>query len=157
VLSIEKKEMKYEEREIRNSIVIELSKTGMSQKAIGAIVNLGQRMISTLLDKHIQNLPLTTKPLGSKSQLSAKALSELPNFLEKGAILYGFEGEYWTYTRVGYVINQEFKVQYEEKQVGRILKKINWTRQKPQKKDAKQDLARVEKWINEELPALKKS
>jgi transposase len=129
----------------------------MSQKAIGAIVNLGQRMISTLLDKHVQNLPLTTKPKGSKSQLGGESLLELPIFLEKGAIFYGFEGEYWTHSRVGYVINQEFQVQYEEKQVGRILKKINWTRQKPQKKDAKQDLARVEKWIKEELPALKKS
>jgi transposase len=149
--------MKYEERVIRNNIVINLSKRGLSQKAIGEIVNLGQRMVSTLLNKLSENLPLTTKSLGSKSQLSAEDLTNLAKFLEKGSEYYGFEGLYWTHARVGYVINQEFKVQYEDKQVGRILKQINWTWQKPQKKDAKQSLAKVEKWLNEDLPALKKS
>lgn len=157
MVTYQKKDMKYEERETRNSIVVNLSKTGMSQKAIGEIVNLGQRMISTLLSKLAQKLPLTTKSLGSKSRLSPFQVKELPDFLSKGSAFYGFEGSYWTHARVGYVINQEFKVQYEDKQVGRILKQINWTRQKPQKKDAKQSLAKVEKWLKEELPALKKS
>jgi transposase len=148
--------MKYEERLIRNDVVINLSKTGMSQQAIGKIVNLGQRMICTILNKLSQNLPLTTKSLGSRSHLSEENLLELPKFLEKGSEFYGFEGFYWTHARVGYVINQEFRVQYEDKQVGRILKQINWTRQKPQKKEAQQSLEKVEKWLKEDLPALKK-
>jgi transposase len=133
-----------------------LAKTGISQKAMGEIVALGQRMISTILEKCAQNLPLTTKKTGPKCGLSDLDLKKLPEFLEKGSEFYGFTGAYWTHRRVGYVINQEFKIQYEDKQVGRILEKINWTRQKPQKKDAKQNLAKVEKWLKEELPALKK-
>lgn len=148
--------MKYEEREFRNSIVVNLMKTGMGQAAIGRVVNLGQRMVSTILSKFSQNLPLTTKTPGSKSQLSSTQLAELPKFLSKGSESYGFEGSYWTHSRVGYVINQEFKVQYENRQVGRILEKINWTRQKPQKKEAQQNLTKVEKWQKEDLPALKK-
>lgn len=148
--------MKYESRQIRNDIVISLSNKGMTQQEIGDIVKLGQRMISTLLDKFAKNLPLTTKLKGSKSQLSPSDLSELPKFLEKGSEYYGFSGSYWTHTRVGYVINKEFKVQYEDRQVGRILGQINWTRQKPQKKEAQQNLAKVEKWQKEDLPALKK-
>jgi transposase len=148
--------MKYEERQVRNNVVIKLSELGMTQEAIGAVVNLGQRMISTLLNKWAQNLPLTTKSQGSKRQLSASQLSDLPKFLIKGAESYGFEGKYWTHTRVGYVINREFQVQYEDKQVGRILKKINWTWQKPQKKEVKQSLAKVEQWQKKDLPALKK-
>jgi len=48
-------------------------------------------------------------------------------------------------------------VDYENKQVGRILQLIKWTRQKPQKKDAKQSLEKVAEWKAETLPALKKS
>lgn len=148
--------MKYEEREVRNNIVVNLSKTGMLQQAMGEIVNLSQRMISTILDKFAQKLPLTIKKPGCKCGLSDSDLKQLPDFLSKGSEFYGFTGSYWTHRRVGYVINQEFKIQYEDRQVGRILEKINWTRQKPQKKDMKQNSAKVEKWLKEELPALKK-
>jgi transposase len=148
--------MKYEARQVRNEIIVNLAKTGMSPQAIGSIVNLGQRMISTLLSKHANNEPMTRKSTGSPPQLSRLEVSELGNFLEKGAIFYGFEGLYWTHSRVGYVINKEYGVQYEDKQVGRILASINWTRQKPQKKDAKQSAAKVEKWQTEDLASLKK-
>ena len=148
--------MKYEERKVRNNIIANLFETGMSQSEIGKIVNLGQRMISTLFTKLSQNEPLTTKSPGGKSRLSEAELSKLPSFLEQGSEFYGFSGSYWTHARVGYVINQEFKVQYEDKQVGRILALINWTRQKPQKKDAQQSAAKVEKWQKEDLPTLKK-
>ena len=148
--------MKYEERKVRNDIVVNLSYKGMSQEQIGAIVNLGQRMISTILTKLSQNLPLTAKSPGCPMQISAAEMSALPTFLQKGSESYGFTGDYWTHRRVGYVINKEFNVQYEDKQVGRILEKINWTRQKPQKKDAQQSAAKVEKWQKEDLPALKK-
>jgi transposase len=148
--------MKYEERQVRNAIIANLFATGMSQTEIGKIVNLGQRMISTIFTRLSQKQPLTTKSPGGKRRLSEVELSKLPNFLEKGSEFYGFSGSYWTYARVGYVINKEFKVQYEDKQVGRILALINWTRQKPQKKDAKQSAAKVEKWLKEDLPGLKK-
>jgi transposase len=149
--------MKYEERKVRNEIIANLFETGMSQSDIGKIVNLGQRMISTLFTKLSQKQPLTSKSPGGQSRLSEIELSKLPNLLEKGSESYGFSGDYWTHARVGYVINQEFNVQYEDKQVGRILALINWTRQKPQKKDAQQSAAKVEKWQKEDLPALKKS
>lgn len=148
--------MKYEERKVRNNIIANLFETGMSQSEIGKIVNLGQRMISTIFTKLSQNEPLTTKSSGGKSRLSEIELSKLPSFLKQGSEFYGFSGSYWTHARVGYVINQEFKVQYEDKQVGRILALINWTRQKPQKKDAQQSAAKVEKWQKEDLPTLKK-
>ncbi len=75
----------------------------------------------------------------------------------KSAIDYDFTGDYWTRKRVKYVIEKEFGVIYQERQVGRILKKIGWTRQKPQIKDAKQCPEKVEKWKVEDLPNLKKS
>lgn len=148
--------MKYSEREVRNNIVINLRKAGLSQKVIGEVVNLTQQRVSKILAAKDKDLPLNRKPPGYKRRLSEQQLADLPEFLEQGAECYGFSGAYWTHERVRQVIEKEFRVEYEVKQAGRILALINWTWQKPQKKEVKQDLQKVEKWQKEELPALKK-
>jgi transposase len=149
--------MTYVERCVRNTIILNLHKSKFSQKAIGEIVNLSQAMVSKLLFKHTQSLPMTIKPPGYQRRLSDEQLAKLPKLLEQGAEFYEFTGAYWTQERIKYVISKEFDVFYEVKQVGRILDLIGWTWQKPQKKEAQQDLKKVEKWITEDLPALKKS
>jgi len=148
--------MNYAEREIRNKILLNLHKAGTSQKVIGEMVNLSQQRVSEIIKAEKENLPTNRKPPGYRRRLSAEQLTELPKLLEQGAEFYGFTGEYWTHGRVKQIIEEEFKVIYEKKQVGRILDLINWTRQKPQKKDAKQDLEKVETWQKEALPKLKK-
>ncbi|WP_177236518.1 helix-turn-helix domain-containing protein [Spirosoma endophyticum] len=54
--------------------------------------------------------------------------------LNKGAELHGFSGAIWTRPRVNEVIKTLFGVSYEPSQVGRILTKLSWRRQKPQRK-----------------------
>ncbi|NJR76013.1 MAG: winged helix-turn-helix domain-containing protein [Scytonema sp. CRU_2_7] len=148
--------MKYAERQLRNSILINLGKLALGQKEKGAIVGLTQQSVSKIFKKASLGLPLSQKRLGAKPRLSTEQLMELPEFLSKGSESYDFTGDYWTQKRVKYVIEKEYSIIYEVKQVGRILKKIGWTSQKPQKKDAKQDIAKVETWKTETLPALKK-
>lgn len=148
--------MKYAERQVRNKILLNLMETGAPQKQLGEWVDLTQQMIRKIVRKHAKGLPTTTQSLGAKRRLSDQQLEELPFFLKKGAEFYEFTGAYWTHERVRYVIQKEFQVEYEVKQVGRILKRIQWTWQKPQKKDAKQSFEKVEKWKNEQLNDLKK-
>lgn len=148
--------MTHTERVVRNDIILKMSESNFSQTTISGMVNLTQAMVSKILSKHSENLPMTSKPPGYQRRLSNEQLAELPKHLEKGSEFYEFTGSYWTHERVKYVIYKEFGVNYEVRQVGRILDLIGWTRQKPQKKEAKQDLKKVEKWVNEELPALKK-
>ena len=148
--------MKYAERQVRNNILINLLTLKICQKQIGQIVGLPQQSVSKICKKSSMGLPISQKHLGVKSRLSTEQLIKLPDLLSKGSEYYEFSGDYWTYKRVKYVIEKEFSVIYEVKQVGRILKKIAWTWQKPQKKDAKQDLGKVEKWKTESLSVLKK-
>lgn len=149
--------MNFSERQVRNTILLNLDVLEISQKQKGEMVGLTQQAVSKINQKASLGLPSTEKRLGAKPRLSAEQLVKLPEFLSKGSESYDFSGNYWTHKRVKYVIEKEFGVIYEVKQVGRILKKIAWTSQKPQKKDAKQDLAKVNKWKTEDLPALKKS
>lgn len=148
--------MNYAEREIRNKILLNLHKAGTSQKVIGEMVNLSQQRVSEIIKAEKENLPTNLKPLGYQRRLSAEQLVQLPKLLEQGSQFYGFTGEYWTHQRVTEVIKEEFKVIYEKKQVGRILDLINWTRQKPQKKDARQDVEKVKNWQREGLSEVKK-
>lgn len=148
--------MKYEEREIRNKILLNLHKAGTSQKVIGEMVNLSQQRVSEIIKAERENVPTNLKPPGYRRRLSEEQLTQLPQLLAKGSQHYGFAGDYWTHQRVAEVIKEEFEVEYEKKQVGRLLDLINWTRQKPQKKDVRQDLEKVEKWRNEDLGGVKK-
>ena len=149
--------MTYSERHLRNTILLNLAESGLTQTQIGLVVGLGQQAVSHIIQQASQGLLVGKKHLGATPRLGAEEQAKLPGLLKKGAESYGFTGDYWTCNRVGFVIEQAYGVAYEVKQVGRILKKIGWTRQKPQKKDAQQDGAKVEQWKTVELPALKKS
>jgi transposase len=148
--------MNFAERQVRNTILLNLGDLKIGQKQQGQIVGLTQQSVSKIYKKVSLGLPITQKRLGPKPRLSAEQLVKLPEFLSKGSEFYEFTGNFWTHKRVKYVIEKEFSIIYEIKQVGRILEKIKWTQQKPQKKDIQQDLLKVEKWKTEDLPALKK-
>ncbi len=148
--------MKYSERVVRNEIILNLWKSGLDQSEIARSENLCQQMVSKIVAKGVNGLPMSTKIKGVTRRLNDEELKQLPSFLEKGVTFYGFEGTYWTQARVGFVIKKEFNVDYGVKQVGRILALIKWTLQKPQKKNAKQSEAKVGKWKEEDLANLKK-
>ncbi|MFD2935464.1 helix-turn-helix domain-containing protein [Spirosoma flavum] len=84
-------------------------------------------------------------------------LTQLVEELNKGAEYHGFPGHIWTRPRVNEVIKRLFGVSYDPSQVGRLLKKVGWTRQKPQPNARQQDPQRVKQWREERLPELKKS
>lgn len=148
--------MNYSDRHLRNTIVLNLAESGLTQAQKGLAVGLSQQSVSQLVQRAAHGLPRCVKHPGAPARLRDDQREALPALLAQGAEHYGFTGAYWTQKRVKVVIAQAYGVCYEEKQVGRILKKIGWTRQKPQKKDAQQDPAQVEKWRTETLPALKK-
>jgi transposase len=93
---------------------------------------------------------------GRKPRLSEEQLSELPNLLGKGAEHFGFRGEVWTQARVGKIIEHEYGVRYHPRHVGRILKTIAWSRQKPIEKASQRDEVVIEHWRVDQWPGLEK-
>lgn len=96
------------------------------------------------------------KASGPKPRLSEKQVEQLPVLLDKGPEAYGFRGDVWTCKRVGKVIERHFGVSYTPQNVGKLLRKIGWSRQKPVRRAAQRDEAAIEAWRNERWPALKK-
>ena len=124
--------MTSETRGVRNQILANLSDLPLTQAEKGQKVGLTQQMVSYVL-KNI-GIKKTLQKAGAKPRLSAEQMKQLPVFLVQGAEFYGFEGAYWTHQRVQFVIEKEFGVVYQHRNAGRLLEKIGWTRQKPQKK-----------------------
>lgn len=97
------------------------------------------------------------KPTGPACRLDEQQLAQLVTEITKGAVAHGFEGEVWTRQRVNAVISKLFGVSYDPSQVGRLLKRVGWSRQKPLPKALQQNPAAVQQWREEHLPVLKKS
>ena len=96
------------------------------------------------------------KAPGPKRRLNEEQLAQLPSLLEQGAEAHGFRGEVWTCPRVAKVIEKEFGVKYTQQQVGKILGKIGWSRQKPMTRASQRDEVAIATWREETWPALKK-
>ena len=117
-------------------------------------------MVSQTLKKYRQNgsQALTwKKPAGPVCRLNEQQLAQLVTELYKGAVAHGFEGAVWTQQRINTVITKLFGISYDPSQVGRLLKRVGWSRQKPQPKALQQDPVAVQQWREEHLPTLKKS
>src|SRR5919108_127277 len=62
----------------------------------------------------------------------------------------------WTLAMVRQLIIDQFKVTLSEVSVGRLLKELGLTPQKPLRRAWQQDPVKVEKWLSEEYPAIQK-
>ncbi len=90
---------------------------------------------------------LQRKPMrGRPRKLSDAQLRRLPFLLGKGAIAYGFRTDLWTLERIAFVIRTEFGVSYHPGHVWRVLLRLGFTRQKPERRAMERDDMVVERW-----------
>lgn len=151
---------KQSDYEILRRRCVELHQAGWKQGSIAQALGLTQGWVSQTLKKYREQGPAALqwrKPPGATTRLTPGQLCQLVEELNKGAEHHGFAGAVWTRPRVNEVIKTLFAVSYDPSQVGRLLKKVGWSRQKPQAKARQQDALAVAQWRQERLPALKKS
>lgn len=147
-------------REFRRKRAIDLLKQGWKQSRIAKALGVTQGAISTWKKRYESEGASCweDKPIpGAPSKLSESQEVELKSIVDSGAEAYGFQGDFWTYKRVSRVIKESFNIDLSPKQSGRILKRLNFTRQKPQRQSNSQNPEEVERWKTQDLPTLKKS
>ena len=147
------------EKSYRRNLVKKLFEQGKTDIEITYLSEYSESWVRTLrskFEKAKQDITVLQKPGGSVCRLSADNLTKLSIILNKGSETYGFEGVYWDRKRVKYVIETEFKVVYDIEHISDILYKINFTLQKPLKKDYRQNADKVKIWVEETLPEIKK-
>jgi transposase len=92
---------------------------------------------------------------GRKSLLSDEQMLKLSRLLRLNPRQLEFDFGLWTRRRVRELIRREFGIDYTEQNVGRILKMLGFSPQRPVYSAIQRDEDRRQKWVNEIFPAIR--
>jgi transposase len=76
--------------------------------------------------------------------------------LLRGAAASGFESELWTCPRVAHVIRRRFGISYHVDHIGRLLRSLGWTPQRPAGRALERDEEGIQRWIQQAWRGIKK-
>jgi len=87
-------------------------------------------------------------------QASCKALEAL---LLRGARAAGYATDLWTCPRIAQVISRQFGVHYHVDHIGRLLRSLGWSPQKPERRAIERDEEAIRRWVKTTWPKVKKT
>ncbi len=99
---------------------------------------------------------LKAKPIpGAPPKLDAKQLAKLAKIVrEKDPRQLQFDYALWTLAMIREVIRRQFRVSLSEVSVGRLMKRLGFTPQRPLYRAWQQDAALVERWQTDDYPQI---
>jgi transposase len=143
------------DRETLYEIVPKLQKEGLKQVKIARILGITQARVSQILKRPMGHLPKWGGHL--KGKLSPIEKRQLIGYLELGPRALGFEGDIWNSKRVKTLIKEKFNVDYHQDYMPDLLRKLGFGRQRPKVVDYRKDGQKVQEYLENTLPSLKKS
>jgi transposase len=146
-------------KEARRLQAWQLLQKGWPQHQIAEALGVSTAAVSQWLKRARQDGPQALRycpPPGAPRRLAPDQLARLPDLLHRGPESYGFRGQVWTRKRVAEVIRVAFGVVYHPTHVGRLLKALRWSPQKPMRRARQRDEAAITRWRTETWPAIKK-
>jgi transposase len=102
-----------------------------------------------------QALQAKTAP-GRPSKLSLRQCQRLLAYLKQGPRTHGWSTELWTLPRIVELVSRKFGVEYDQSGVWRLLRRLGWSCQKPERRARERDQARIDQWRREDWPRIKK-
>jgi len=136
-----------------------LKAKGWSQQAIAEALGVTAGAVSQWMRRGreggVDALKRRLAP-GPTPKLTDEQRAQVPVLLAQGAEAFGFRGDVWTAKRVATVIRREFGVSYHPNHVGKLLRALGWSVQKPIERASQRNEAAIEAWRTERWPALKK-
>jgi transposase len=146
-------------KEARRLQAWQLKQKGWSQRQIAEALGVSEGAVSQWMARARNVGPEALRrrpPPGAPRRLSPEQLARLPELLHRGPPAYGFRGELWTRSRVAALIRLECGVSYHPRHVGRLLKAIGWSPQKPARRARQRDEAAIARWREDTWPAIKR-
>ncbi len=93
---------------------------------------------------------------GRPPKLDRRQRTRLEQLLLKGAQVAGYESDLWTCPRIAELIAEQFGVSYHPDHIGRLLRSLGWSPQRPQRRAAERNEQRIQGWVREDWPRIKK-
>jgi transposase len=118
-------------------------KYGVSRQALYNWIAAYRRDPRHGLDAHTRGRP---------SRLTPKQLERLDRMLVEGPRAHGFKTQVWTLPRVRDLVEKTFGVRYHWAHFSRLLRRLGFTPQKPQRRASERDEPAIEKWRKRVFP-----
>jgi transposase len=93
---------------------------------------------------------------GVQPRLTFSQKRQLLKELAKGAQSHGYPSDLWTQERIAEVCKKKFDVTYHFNHVGKLLKALGWSWQKPTGRAIERNEREVRRWLKEDWPRIKK-
>jgi len=146
-------------KEARRRQAWHLKQKGWPQRQIAAAVGVSEAAVSQWVKRAREGGPPALRhrpPSGAPRRLAAAQLARLPDLLHRGPEAYGFRGQVWTRSRVATTLRLEFGISYHPVPVGRLLKALRWSPQKPARRARQRDAAAIVHGREQTWPAIKR-
>ena len=146
--------------ERRRERAIALLKDGRAPVEVARLVGVDRRSVRrwNAVYRKAGVAGLAARPVpGRPSKLTARQREQLETLLVRGAEASGFESDLWTCPRVAHVIGRRFGIRYHVDHIGRLLRSLGWTPQRPVRRAWERDEEGIRRWIKQEWPRIKKT
>lgn len=101
---------------------------------------------------------LNAKPApGRPSRLTSIQKKKLVGLLLQGALAHGYRTDLWTTQRIADLIGKRLGVTYHRNHVGKLLRQMGWSHQKPERRAVERDEAAIAEWKRSVWPKVKKT
>jgi transposase len=138
---------------------IRLLEQGYTKAQVARIFNVAESSVYGWQKAYREDglAALSTKiASGRKKLLTDKQMLELSRYLRLNPRQLEFDFGLWTRKLVRELIKRKFGVDYSEQNVGRILKLLGFSPQRPVYQALERDEGKRRKWMEETFPAIKK-
>lgn len=131
---------------------------GKSKSEVARLLGVARQTVATWEQRLAEGGKESLKrgELGRPRQLDAGQEQELGKVIMAGALAAGYPTELWTLPRIGLVINERFGVEYSTGHLWRLLRRLGFSCQKPEKRAIQRKEEEIVRWKRQTWPALKK-
>ena len=146
--------------ERRRQRAVALLREGRAPVEVARLVDVDRRSVRRWHAAYRQHgtAGLVAQPVsGRPSKLTPRQRGQLEAALLRGAAASGFESELWTCPRVAHVIRRRFGIRYHVDHIGRLLRSLGWTPQRPVGRALERDEEGIQRWIKQEWMGIKKT
>lgn len=141
----------------RRAQALELLKTGRGPTEVAELMGVARQTIYEWKARaHRKRRRSSGRGPGQVCRLSTRQQKQLARELLRGAYVQGYPDDHWTLDRIGRVIFDRFGVRYQPSGVWYLLRRMNWSSQKPQRTALERDEPDIARWKKGAWPRIKK-
>jgi transposase len=148
-----------EHLQARRLRAIALLEEGCAQIDVARKLGVSRSAVSQWKQSHAQggdDALLAKVHPGPTPKLSVKQRQRLLEYLKQGPRRHGWSTELWTLPRIAELVARKFGARYDQSGIWRLLRRLNWSCQKPERRAREHNQPAVDQWRRREWPRIKK-